>query len=359
MTSTGDTPSDGPSITVDLDAYRRNLRLMRTRVAPAEVMVIVKSDGYGHGLLPLVRVAVAEGIRSIGTLDVEAALQLRAAGYGVDNLLFAWLFAPDENYSAAIAGGVDLGISTLRQLEQIAAARNDGGIARLHLKIDTGLHRNGADVADWPTLVARALELQESGLVELVGVWTHIAEASEAEDSAAIHRFHEAIDVAQGLGAEFEFRHLAASAAAFSRGDARFDVVRIGAFGYGIAPGDGVGPAQLGLDPVMTLVAPVLSVGDGTATIAIGSGDGISSAAAGRVSVAIDGARYDIVAVEVDRTLVADPQSTIAAGAEAVLFGPGAHSEATLQEWADAIGSIGEEIVTRLSPLIPRTYLHE
>ncbi|CAN5153404.1 alanine racemase [soil metagenome] len=348
-----------PHILVDLGAYRQNLRLMKTRVAPAEVMVIVKSDGYGHGLLPLVRVAIAEGIRSIGTLDIDSALELRVAGVGTENLLFTWLLAPDEDFVEAIAGGVDLGVSTLAELERIGAAAEGVGIARLHFKIDTGLHRNGADAADWPILVERAVELQSSGRVELVGVWTHIAEASDEEDSAAIRRFHEAIDVAQGLGAAFDVRHLAASAAAFARADARFDLVRIGAFGYGIAPGDGVGPAELGLVPVMTLMAPVVSVKDGSATIAIGSADGISSAAVGRISVAVNGVRYDIVAVEVDRMIVADPSGALSPSDEAVLFGPGTRGEVTLQEWADATGTIGEEIVTRLSPDIPRTYLNE
>jgi alanine racemase len=356
---TDSAPTDAPQITIDLDSYRSNLRLMRTRVAPAEVMVIVKSDGYGHGLLPLVRTAVDEGIRSIGTLDVDSALELRADGFGLEYVLFAWLLAPDQDYEAAIAGGVDLGISTMLQLEQIAAAATAHGVARLHLKIDTGLHRNGADVADWPAFVSRALDLQDQGLVEVVGVWTHIAEASEDEDSAAIRRFQEAIDIAQGLGAAFEVRHLAASAAAFTRGDARFDLVRIGAFGYGIAPGDGIGPAQLGLIPVMTLSATVLYAGGGTGTVMIGSGDGISSAAAGRLSVAVGGARYDIIAVEVDRMIVADPQGALSPFDTAVLFGRGSWGELTLQEWADAIGSIGEEIVTRLSPAIRRTYLGE
>lgn len=338
---------------IDLAAYRRNLATIATRVAPASVMAVVKADAYGHGLLPMARAALEAGIRWFGSLDIATGLALRAGGVGDESSILAWLLGPDEDYAAAVDAQIDLGISTIAQLESIAAAAHDSS-ARLHLKIDTGLHRNGSSAADWPRLVSRAVELSTAGRVELVGVFTHIAEASFDEDSAAIERFHEAIAVAESLGAAFEVRHLAASAASFARGDARFDLVRIGAFGYGIAPGDGVGPAELGLTPVMTLTARVVESVDESSVLGIGLADGISSAVVGAVSVALDGRRYGVIAIDAGTMTVAGPGRR---GDNAVLFGAGLRGEQTLQEWADATGTIGEEIVTRLTARVTRTYV--
>jgi alanine racemase len=348
----------GPEATIDLGAYRRNIDRLRSRVAPAHLMAVVKADAYGHGLLPIARAAVAAGVRWIGTLDVATALELRAGdvGGGIrdDIAIFAWMLGPTEDYAGAVTGGVDLGVSTVEQLDQIADAAV-AARARIHLKIDTGLHRNGASAGDWPSLVSRAVRLQDR--LELVGAWTHIAEASEQDDSEAISRFREAVAVAEGLGAGFTVRHLSASAAAYARTDARFDLVRIGAFSYGIAPGGGVTPASLGLEPVMTLRAPVVAVHSGIAELAIGFGDGIPSSAAGVMTVGIGGNRYPINGIGLERLTIGVGDAPIRSGDEAALFGAGRLGEATLQEWGDALGTIGEEIVTRISHRIPRSYL--
>jgi alanine racemase len=344
----------GPEASVDLGAFRRNLAALRARVAPAAVMVVVKADAYGHGLLPIAHAAVEAGVGWVGSLDIATALELRMGGIPTDVAILAWLFAPTDDYARAIDAGIDLGVSSVEQLEQIAAAGAERG-ARIHLKIDTGLHRNGADAADWPALVSRAVELRDT--VELVGVWTHIAEASEAEDTEAIARFHDAVAVAERLGAAFTVRHLAASAASFARADARLDLVRIGAFAYGISPGGGVAPSSLGLEPVMTLSAPVYAVDDGVAEIAIGFGDGISSTAAGALGIAINGRRFGIDSVGLDSMTVAVGTAPVFPGDTAVLFGSGSAGECTLQEWGDALGTIGEEIVARLSPRIRRRFV--
>jgi len=334
--------------------------MLAARVAPAELMVMVKANAYGHGLLPIARAAVDGGVRLLGVLDAESGLALRADGIGGQVRLFAWLFGPQEDYRSIIDADIDLGISHLHQLERIAAS-GSGVAARLHLKIDTGLHRNGASEEEWPLLIARALELQFAGIVEIVGAWTHISEASDDDDSDAIARFERAITVAEAIGARFAMRHLAASAAGFAREDARFDVVRVGAFAYGIAPGGGIGPSDMGIEPVMTLTAPVASVreheGRTLARVAIGFADGLPGHAGGRGELAIRGRRHPIVgavgAFGIDADVTGHP---ISAGDVAVLFGPGGSAEPSLQEWADALGTIGEELVVRVPPEVRREY---
>jgi alanine racemase len=357
MTTDG-TEIDGTEITVDLDAYRTNLATLEATVAPARLMAVVKGDAYGHGLIPVARAAVESGIGWLGALDPHTGLELRSAGIGREISIFAWLLGPNEDYRTAINAGIDLGVSTVHQLDQIA----DAGArtrARLHLKIDTGLHRNGATEEEWPTLVRRALELERDGIAEVYAAWTHISEASDDDDSEAISRFDAAVANAEALGARFTLRHLAASAAGFLRSDSRFDLVRMGAFTFGIAPGGGIGPEELGLVPVMTLSshavegAAVEGAGaDGRIVLPIGFGDGLSSSVSGRVEVATSGGRRSIESVGIDSTQVLG----LAVGERVVFFGNGAEGEPTLQEWADATGTIGEEIVTRLGRHLRRSY---
>lgn len=344
---------------IDLGALERNIRRVVDQIAPATLMAVVKADAYGHGAPQVARAAVAQGVTWLGVLDAETGQRLRESGIGPDIRMFAWLFSPDEHFRRLIDADIDLGISQLYQLELIAAS-GATQVARVHLKIDTGLHRNGSTPELWPVFIARALELQAAGLVQVCGAWTHIGEASDAEDTLAIARFDAALEVAASLGADIRVRHLAASAAGFSRDDARFDLVRTGAFLYGIAPGDGVGPADIGIEPVMTLQARVSHVdSEGLRTrvwIAAGWLDGIPAHAAGLVQVAIGGVRHPIVTVSASVLECEVVGVAVRSGDVATLFGPGTFGEQNLAEWADALGTIGEEIVVGIPARVRRRY---
>lgn len=347
-------------VTVDLGALERNIHRVVARIAPSTLMAVVKADAYGHGALEVARAAVGRGVTWLGVLDAETGVALRGSGIGPEIRMFAWLFSPDEDYARLVEADIDLGISHLHQLERIARS-GASRTARLHLKIDTGLHRNGSTESEWPGLVTRALELQASGIVDLYGAWTHIAEASDDEDTLAIERFEAALDVARSRGADIRVRHLAASAAGFARSDARFDLVRTGAFLYGIAPGGGVGPADIGIEPVMTLYTRVCSIerrdSGVVATVSAGWLDGVPPRAAGRVEVAIGGVLYPVASVS-STTFECDLRgSTAGVGDVVTLFGSGAAGEQSLQQWADALGTIGEEIVTRIPQRAPRRYV--
>ncbi|MEY2849118.1 MAG: hypothetical protein RI885_1785 [Actinomycetota bacterium] len=344
--------------TIDLAAYRANLAHVRDRIRPARLMAVIKGDAYGHGLDRMAAAAAEAGVDLLGVLDSATALAVRKAG--IDVQLFAWLFAADEDFTPLVDQRIDVGISTMVELERVAAATTRGTAGRVHLKIDTGLHRNGASAEDWPAFVRRAVELEESGLIVLEGVWTHIGEASDEDDSDAIARFGRAVEQARGLGADPSVSHLAASAAGLARADARFDVVRVGAFTYGIAPGSGIGPRDLGLIPVMTLTAEVtvVSAGRGGSIAVVDAGylDGIPAGAAGRVRAAVRGARHPITAVRptaTDLLVVGE----VEVGDRVTFFGAGTEGEETLQEWADALDTIGEEIVVRIPQSVPRHYV--
>ncbi|CAN5295204.1 hypothetical protein BH09ACT6_BH09ACT6_14140 [soil metagenome] len=367
---------------IDLDAFRHNVRVLSELVVPAGTMLAVKADAYGHGMVPLAHAALESGATSLAVLDIPAALSLRAAG--ITAPIFAWMHAPDADFGAAAAADIDLGISATWQLESIAAA----GVAvapRVHLKIDTGLHRNGASPEQWPGLVRAAMAADEAGSVRLHAAWSHLADASPADDAEAYVRFREAVAVAEGLGARFAALHLAASSAGIRMPEARLSFVRFGIAAYGISPFEDETALELGLRPVMTLAAPVASVkrvpaGHGVsygfdyrttepttlALVPLGYADGIPRAASGRGEVWLNGKRHRIAGrIAMDQFVVDVGQDPVAVGDEVVIFGEG-HSALerapgtgipTAEDWAGFARTIGDEIVARIGPRVPRTYL--
>jgi alanine racemase len=334
------------------------VRLVCERVSPAKLLAVVKDDAYGHGLDSVLDVLLDEGVSRFGVLDLPGALRVRKRAPGA--MVFAWVFDHGDDLEEPVRAGIDIGVTDGPTLERVAIAARAAGLgpAQVHLKLDTGLHRAGALPQDWDGFVSRAAELQRSGAVSVRGLWTHLAEESDDDDSRSIAEYRAAVETARAHGIRGVVRHVAASAAAYARNDARFDLVRVGAFLYGIAPGSGIGPAQLGLRPVMTLRAPVtatLRASDRVlAELGLGGAAGILADAAGSVTVAIGGVRYPVAAVEPRRILIDVGERGVPVGAVATLFGDGTSGEPTLQEWADGMGTIGEEIVTRLAAWIPR-----
>ncbi|MBM7387450.1 alanine racemase [Clavibacter michiganensis] len=370
--------SPGRRAVIDLDAIRHNVRTLAALAAPARTMVAVKADAYGHGALQVARAALEAGAESLAVLDVASAVELRRAG--IDARLLAWLHGVDTDFRVAVEEGIDLGVSALWELERIAAAGRATGIrARVHLKADTGLSRNGATPELWPDLVRAAVAADAAGELTLHALWSHLADASPEDDDAALARFHEAVRVAEELGARPVEKHLAASSAGIRLPDARFDMVRFGIAVYGISPFDDRSGRDLGLIPAMTLEADVVSVkrvraGHGVsygldhrtagpstlALVPLGYADGIPRIAAPHASVLLNGRRFRVAGrIAMDQLVLDVGDMPVEVGDTAVILGPGDRGEPTAEEWAGWAETIGDEIVTRVGPRVDRVHLHE
>ncbi|GAB4099996.1 alanine racemase [Sinomonas halotolerans] len=367
---------------VDLAAIRHNVGVLAKVAAPARVMAVVKADGYGHGAVPVARAALAAGASWLGVAHISEGLALRAAG--IEAPILAWLHTPDSNFSAAVAAGIDLGCSGWELERIVAAAREQERPARVHLKIDTGLGRNGATADRWDSLVGEAVEYQDEGLLRVVGVFSHLAVADEPqrpETDEQLAAFRDAVALAEDAGCDLEVRHIANSPAVFSRPDAHFDLVRTGISVYGLSPFAGQSAADLGLRPAMTLRATLSQAkrvpaehgvsygllyktpGESTlGLVPLGYADGVPRVS-DRGPVRIAGETYRVAGrVAMDQIVVdlgpdADPDAF--AGAEAVLFGSGEEGGPTAEDWARAAQTISYEIVTRISPRVPRFYVGE
>ncbi|MHA6785309.1 alanine racemase [Pseudonocardia saturnea] len=358
---------------IDLDAVRHNVGVLAAAAPDAEVMAVVKADGYGHGAVPVARAALEAGAARLGVCTIEEALELRAAG--VDAPVLSWLHLPDDDFAAAVGAGVDLSVSSREHLAAVlAGARAAGRPARLHLKIDTGLSRNGAPSAAWADLLDDAAKGVADGGCEVVAVWSHLAHA-DAPHHPTLDRQAERLHVAwqaardRGLGWEGRLlRHLANSAATLTRPDLHFDIVRPGIAVYGLDPLDR--PVdESPLRPVMTLRARVALVkrvpaGEGVsyghewttpeettlALIPAGYADGVPRRLNrnGRMAVLLGGRLRPVVGrVCMDQVVVdCGPDADVRIGDRAVLFGPGDGGGPTAQDWADELDTIHYEIAT-------------
>ncbi len=366
---------------VDLAAVRANVAHLQNLVAPAELLVVVKAHGYGHGAVDVARAARRAGAPWLGVAVLEEALALRAAGD--TGRLLCWLAVPGEHYAPAVVADIDVTASSVRQLEEIvAAAESVDRVARVQLKADTGLWRNGAPPTEWPALVRAARAAQQRGRVQVTGTWSHLACSDEVGHPSLASQeraFEHALAVCAQEGLDPGLRHLANSAAALTRPSARYDLVRCGLASYGLSPAPGHSDAGgLGLRPAMTLrgrLALVKAVPAGSGVsyghtyvtsqatvlglVPLGYGDGVPRHASSAVDLFVGGRRVPLVGrVCMDQVVVdLGPGAGDEAGAEVVLFGPGDHGEPTAQEWAEAVGTISYEIVTRIGPRVPRAYV--
>ena len=365
---------------VDLDAIAANTQVLRERSGPAGVMAVVKADAYGHGLVQSAQATIKGGATWLGVALLDEALELRAAEVQVP--ILAWLAGPGDQWQAAVEHDIDLSVSAAWAIDAIcAAAKRAGTVARVHLKIDTGLGRGGAARQDWLDLVSLARKAEIDGLVRVVGVWSHFAYADAPGHPTIDNQlevFTEAVRDAEQSGLHVEVRHLANSAATLTRSDTHFDLTRPGLAVYGLSPiPHDATSSELGLRPAMALNAHLVLVkqvpaGQGVSymhkyvtdrptllgLVPLGYADGIGRQATNLGPVQVGGQRYTIAGTVCMDQFVVDLGSASAQVGDLVrVFGPGADGEPTAQDWAEALGTISYEIVTRVGPRVVRRYI--
>ncbi|BBX74751.1 alanine racemase [Mycobacterium shinjukuense] len=372
------TPGALAEAVVDLGAIAHNVRVLREHAGHAQVMAVVKADGYGHGATQVARAALAAGAAELGVATVEEALALRAAG--ITAPVLAWLHPPGIDFGPALLGDVQIAVSSVRQLDELLdAVRRTGRTATVTVKVDTGLNRNGVGPAQYPAMLTALRRAVAEDTVRLRGLMSHMVYADQPDDSlndVQARRFRDMLAQARERGVRFEVAHLSNSSATMARPDLTFDLVRPGIAVYGLSPVPRLG--DMGLVPAMTVkcaVALVKSIraGEGVsyghtwvaprdttlALMPIGYADGVFRALGGRLQVLINGRRRPGVGrICMDQFVVdlGPGQVDVVEGDEAILFGPGTRGEPTAQDWADLVGTIHYEVVTSPRGRITRTY---
>ena len=372
-------------VLIDLGAIRENIKyLMAKSGKPA--LAVVKADGYGHGLLPVAKSALSAGASWLGVALLEEAKALKQGG--INAPIIAWLTPVTDDFASAISEDIDIAIPSLAHLEAITSATKSlGKCARIHLEVDTGMSRGGA-LHEWSELVRSAKSYQDSGLIKVIGIWSHFARADEAGhefNNKQLENFKSAVAEAKSVGITPEVIHLSNSAAAINDADSHFDLLRLGIAIYGLSPDfSHMGSSEkLNLKPAMSIRARIHLVKDipagsqvgygGSAitkvdtklgVIAMGYSDGIPRNANSEAGVLVGNKRAPIIGrVSMDQFVVdLGRDSSAKAGDWAYIIGSNpsdsytSASSYTADSWASASATINYEIVTRIAARVKRIY---
>jgi alanine racemase len=346
-------------------------------VAGVPLMAMVKADAYGHGMVPAARVVAEAGAAGLGVVTLREAWQLKRLPDFADTTVMAFFFSPDQPGLAEVVGaGIELGVSSLAQLDAVAAAADRSGRpARIHLKGDTGMSRGGVAEHEWAQVAEAAAKHQAAGSVVVVGAWSHMACADEvghpanAAQKAAFERFVAAVAAA---GLEPEVRHLANSAAMIADPETRYDMVRPGIALYGYNP---VPQFPVDLRPVIEIRSVVMSVkrvpeGSGisyghtvhlerdtnVALVPLGYADGVPRAASGKAEVYLAGKRRRVLGrICMDQFMVDCGDDAVKPGEPVILIGAGEqHPDA--DDWAAWAGTIPNDVLTGIGSRVPRLW---
>ena len=370
---------------IDLAAVRHNVAALAAEVGSAQVCAVVKADGYGHGSVEVARAALDAGASCLAVALVEEGIKLR--DHGVDAPILVLSEAPTGQVADLVAAGLTPTVYTHEAIERVAkaVAERDGATSApvgpypVQVKVDTGMHRVGAEPSAMVDLVADI-----DGRPELTfdALWSHCAMADDPDDpftAEQLRRFDAVTTALAAHGSVPPRRHLANSAAAIAHPPARLDLVRCGIAVYGLAPSPEL-TGRIDLRPALSLRSTVSYVhtvpaGEGTcyglrrrferdtavATIPIGYADGVWRSLSDRGEVLIGGARRRLAGtVTMDQIVVECGEGPpVRPGDDVVLIGRQGDQEITAQEWADQVGTIVYEIVCGIGDRVPRTYPDE
>jgi alanine racemase len=380
LESTEDAESGGrlTRAEVNLAALRSNLAATRALVAPARVMAVVKANGYGHGIVPCARAFVEAGADCLGVAFLEEGIILRRAGVQVPILVFGGIGV--EQAPVFIRNDLELTVPSLEKLRAVdAAAAALGRVARIHLKVDTGMERIGMHWYSARRLLEESVKCRH---VEVAGIYSHLANADAEDLSHArlqLERFLDVTAFYEENHLPVPARHISNSGAILQLPEAALDMVRPGILLYGISPSshcrlpDGVRPALALKSRVVyfKVVAAGNPVGYGSTwapavdsrviTVPVGYGDGYFRSLSNRGHVLVRGRRRPVAGrVCMDQIMVnLGPEGTAYNGDEVVLLGAQGDECITAVELAAWAGTIPYEILTHLNERVPRVYLNE
>lgn len=349
---------------IDLGAIRHNVAAFMALIGPSEVCAVVKADGYGHGDVPVASAALDAGATRLAVALVEEGVRLREAGIGAPIILLS------EPPVGSLPDVVEYRLEpTVYTSQLIQALGETDGSSLVHVKVDTGMHRVGADPSEVGALLRR---IDQTANLELGSLWTHFA-VSDSDPAYTRHQIEAFDAVADHAGAPVE--HLANTAGAVLFPDARRSLCRIGLGIYGLHPCDETRDV-IDLKPAMRVISKVTHVrrlpagerpsygrvrplrSDSTVvTIPVGYADGFARALTATGGVTINGQTHPLAGtVTMDQIVVDVGDADVAVGDEVVLLGSSPDSERSADDWAGDLGTISYEVVCSIGPRVPRRY---
>lgn len=363
-------------VEIDLTAIKTNVTVLVKQAGRAELWATVKANGYGHGAVEVARTALSAGARGLCVALADEAHQLRQAKIVAPILIVSE--QPEVAFEQMLRDEVVATVYNEATINSYAAvAARLGVVGKVHLKVDTGMHRVGVPVA---SATARVEQIIAAKSLQLDGVYTHFAAAdlpSHDETAKQQRRFDDFVAELDGKKLRPKYVHTSNSAAVLRSLNAVTDIARVGIAIYGIAPSNETETVARGLRPAMSLHARVshvqrLEAGEGVsyglrtrleksaniATLPLGYADGVPRrlwSVGGEVL--IGGKRCPIVGVvTMDQLMVNCGEIDVKIGDQAVLLGAQGDEVISANEIATRLDTIGYEIVCGVSARVPRVY---
>lgn len=363
-------------IEIDHRAIRSNLARMRSLAgSEKQVIAVVKADAYGHGAVPVARTLVDAGVERLAVATVDEATELREAGIDQPIVVLWGIGQPEA--AAMVAAGLEATVYDQRGVEFLEAAADEaGGRASVHLKVDTGLGRQGASPEEAVEIAAR---IARSRHLALVGTYSHLAVAGEDDAYTDVQalRLARTLDAMRSAGIDPGLVHVSATGGILAGAGTFADAVRPGIGLYGLAPSWASG-TETGLQPVLSLKALALRIFDlpagaalsyglrfrterGTrvATLGIGYGDGWPRSHTNNGRVLVHGRPVPVAGtISMDGlTVDLDGVDDVTYGDEFVLIGEQDGQRISADEIAAERRTINYEVTTALRRRLPRLHI--
>lgn len=361
---------------VNLPRLEHNLAAIKQKVAPAKVMLVVKANAYGHGLVEVSK-ALAGKTDYVGVAVLEEGILLRELGITAPIIVLGGIWR--DQIARYLQYNLTLTASSVERMEQIDAIAGQMGVkAKVHLKIDTGMERIGVHYYSANHLQEAALKCKH---VEVEGIFSHFANADSPDLTHArlqLERFNEVLRFYERNSLPMPMRHIANSAAVLQLPESCLDMVRPGIMLYGVYPSPEVRhtvkvkPALAWKSRVVyfKVVEPGHAVSYGSTwqsdhaarivTVPVGYGDGLFRSMSNRAKVIIRGKKYPQVgAICMDQLMVNIEWDSAYNGDEVILLGEAGGERITVEDLAEWAGTIPYEILTNINTRVPRVYVSE
>lgn len=388
---------------INQTAVEHNIRTLASRIGNRSIMAILKAEAYGHGRQIVAQAAQKAQVNYFGLAQLGEALQMRSefdqlgyprpnaqrnpgsnkADFKVGPSIFTWIYPPQIEWEIPLQADLEISVSYPQALDQIIlAAEKLKKPALVHLKIETGMGRAGATLEQWDDLLIRAQKAQKQGLIKVVGIWSHLAQADDPSEvgtamvNAQVEKFEAAVRQARIAGFTQAKKHLAATSGVLWHPQTHYDLVRFGIGMYGLSPNPNwQNSSELQLIPAMRLQAQLVLIKEVSAgqrvsyggtwvaprdtvlgIVPLGYADGIPRQASNKLAVTVGGCQYPQVGRICMDQMVVDlgPKTTLKIGDWVTVFGAGNNGELTADDWAEASETINYTIVTQIGPRVPR-----
>jgi alanine racemase len=361
---------------VNLTRLEGNLNAIRQRVAPSKVMLVVKANAYGHGLIEVAN-ALAGKSDYVGVAVLEEGILLRELGITAPIMVLGGIWR--EQIPRYLQHDLTLTASSVERLEQIDAVAGRIGVkAKVHLKIDTGMERIGVHYYNAHLLQETALKCSH---VEVEGIFSHLANADSHDLSHArlqLERFNEVLRFYERRSLPMPLRHIANSAAVLQLQESYMDMVRPGIMLYGVYPSPST-PHTLDVKPALSWKSRVVyfkvvkaghAVSYGSTwqsdhdvrvvTVPVGYGDGYFRSMSNRAQAILHGKKYpQIGTICMDQLMVNIERDSAYNGDEVILLGEAGTEQIRVEDLAGWAGTIPYEILTNINTRVPRVYIRE